>query len=506
MRLTFEDIIREVERLLRTENVPYTAYDLMSITYGAVSDLTTLKPVLIKRYWFNSKINKQRYLLPPDVRQVLNVWYKPANASFLLESGVDINGNKYFAVLGSSNWQGWSQKGKLKWVVREGGRASPYPYSVLFSLQPFNTTIGTGGAGADEGFSPLWRGRVPRNGDFTPLRYVGEPYRPDDDFELGMGNFSGDLFTESVYLYIDPQFDLTDAPPSNFFLEEGTIIEELEDWVELEPIGSEASFPSNALTDSPILDQMNNRAYAVYGRELVLQFPVKKHGFRNILVEAVCSFNRPLRFVKPETDTGINRRYLRLLVVMTLRRVLEATVGTGAIEWISQLLREEATLLETIPSEIEYLNQPTYGASILPYRGSRHQEPRGLTPPEKHLQHYEWDIHRLGYWRPIFRFRNYLLENALAIPTEGVNAPCKVEFADGKVQETYCRLVKVSPFLDEFHILLNVSLGEGNIVRIRLPQRFNIYLQPTTTVLIGSNNIPIQANITEREESEMFEV
>lgn len=499
MRLTFEDIIREVERLLRIENVPYTFYDLMAITYGAVSDLTTLKPVLVKRYWLNSKINKQRYLLPPDVRQVLNVWYKPANASFLRETGTDMSGNKYFRVVGSSDWQGWSKKGELKWFVKSGGKSSPYPYTVKFSTSPFSATIGFGGMDNETDSTPLWRGRVPKNGDFVPPRFMGEPYRSDDDFELGMGDFLGDAFTSGIYLYVDPQYDLTNAPPSDYYLEEGTILEENESWVELEPIGSEATFPSNALTDSPILDQTNNRAYAVYGRELVLQFPAKKHGFRNILVEAVCTFNRPLRFVKPETDTGINRLYLRLLVVMTLRRVLEATVGTGAIEWISQLLREEAALLQTIPSELEHINQPTYGASILPYRGTR-------TTEAQSKYHTEWDMHRLGYWRPVFRFRNFVLNNALSVPTEGVLSPCKIVFNDGKVQDTVCRLLKISPTLDEFHTLLNVSLEQGNVVRVRLPQKLSPHIQGTTVVVIGSNNIPVEADISPKEESEMFEV
>lgn len=484
--LKIRDVVQEVIRLLRQENIPYTVQDLVYIVSAAALDLTNLKPVLVKRFWLNSKYNKQRYYLPPEIRQVLSVWYKPSNASFL--TGHSSTPQKFFTVLGDPNWNGWDEKGELVWYVKSGGKASPKPYKVKFQTSPFNTTIGVG-----TGNSVAWRSKTPVDALPIPRQSTCAPYVSDDDFELGLGGWNGDITHDSTFLYVDPEFDMINVPPYEFDLlndvVEGTIVEEDKGWIELEPIGAtEAFFPSNALTDSPILDQRNHRAYGVFGTTLVIQYPIRKNGFRNIMVEAVCTFPEDINCCTLDTDTGLSTRYLRLLVVMSLRRVLEATIGQGAMDWIVQLLKEEQLLLQTIPSEMEYLNQPMYGASILPYGSGKY------TPSTK--DHEDWDFVRLGYWKPTFQVKDFDLNTLATLPFDLVSFPGVIVYNDGTEFPTIVGVYQPTPFLKFIRILIDRRKGFSDILEIRTPTTTSNYFPNPSFAQMGSYNVPINPTLT----------
>lgn len=491
MTLFLRDVVAEVSRMLRTENIPYSVQDLLLIAAGATSDLTNLKPVLIKRFWLNSKMHKQRYALPPEVRQVLSVWYKPANASFVVNTQTN---PKRFVVVGTPEWAGWDEKGTLVWYIKSGGLSSPKPYKVKFQTSPFNTTAGSAGSALMEDLDNLWRGRTPRDGEGVPYRLRCAALNMADDFERSIGAFNADQIIDYFPLYVDPEFNMSYAPTYDFYNYRGTIVEEDKGWIELEPVGAtEAFFPSNALTDSPVLE--NQRCYGVFGNQLVIQYPIEKHGYKNIMVEAVCHFALDRLCCNLDTDTGLNPRYLRLLVVMTLRRALEATLGQAAIDWITQLLKEEQQLLQLIPSEIEYLNQVGYGASILPYSANKYK------PSTEN--HEEWDFQRLGYWSGVFRRKSYALQNAINVPVETLYMPAIVEFTENRKQDTIVGVKKITPFFDELFVLLNITIPENEIVRIRVPQKYSAMFPTNTSILVGSTNIPVVANINLEEERNM---
>lgn len=483
MTIKLRDIVQEVVRLLRQESVPFTIQDLVYIAAAAVLDLTTLKPVLVKRFWLNSKYNKQRYYLPPEIRQVLSVWYKPSNASFVIgHNGLPFN---YLNVVGEPGWNAWDEKGTLIWYVKGGQKASPRPYKVKYQTSPFITTIGVGSG--EEAVS--WRGRTPEDAYPIPRQHRCAPYQSDDDFELGLGGANGDLLIDTTFLYIDPNIDMDLYHPPYLFepltnTMEGTIVEEDKGWIELEPIGAtEAYFPSNALTDSPILDQRNHRAYGVFGNTLVIQYPIRKNGYKNIMVEAVCVFPENINCCVLDSDTGLNSRYLRLLVVMTLRRVLEATVGQGAIDWITQLLKEEQVLLQTIPSEMEYLNQPMYGASILPYSANRY------APSTE--SHEEWDFVRLGYWKPTFRSEEFILTTTASLPLSLFSFPIQIVYSDNIVFETVAAVAQPHPFFKVMRILVDRRRSYDDIIKIRVPEVLSSFFPDPSTVQMGSNAVPI---------------
>ncbi|MEM2049562.1 MAG: hypothetical protein QXZ11_00380 [Thermoproteota archaeon] len=488
MTIKLRDIVQEVVRLLRQESIPFTIQDLVYIAAAAVLDLTTLKPVLVKRFWLNSKYNKQRYYLPPEIRQVLSVWYKPSNASFL--TGHNETPSKYFTVIGDPNWNGWDTKGELVWYVKSGSKASPKPYKVKFQTSPFNTTAGLG-----SGAELAWRSRTPTDAYPVPRQHRCAPYQPEDDFELGMGGWNGDIIIDNTFLYVDPEFDMSNTPPYQFDLlngvVEGTIVEEDKGWIELEPIGAtEAFFPSNALTDSPILDQRNHRAYGVFGNTLVIQYPIRKNGYKNIMIEAVCIFPENINCCVLDSDTGLNSRYLRLLVVMTLRRALEATIGQGAIDWITQLLKEEQMLLQAIPSEMEYLNQPMYGASILPYGSGKYE------PSTK--DHEDWDFVRLGYWKPTFRIQDFDLNTTATLPIDLASFPALIVYNDGTEFPTTAGVYQPHPFFRFIRLLIDQRRDFSDIVQILTPPSTAPYFPspPQPTAQMGSNSVPIYPGLS----------
>lgn len=479
--IKIKDIVNEVIRFLRQENIPFTVEDLVFIAAQSVLDLTTLKPVLVKRFWLNSKYNKQRYYLPPEIRQVLSVWYKPSNASFLIgHYGLPDN---YFVVLGSPEWNGWDKKGTLVWFIKSGQGASPKPYKVKFQTSPFGTTIDIGSGNE----AIAWRSRTPEDAFPIPRQHRCAPYRSDDDFELGLGGENGDLLIDTTFLYIHPSFDVElNHPPYQFDpiegIVEGTIVEEDNGWIELEPIGAtEAYFPSNALTDSPVLS--NDRGYGVFGNVLVIQYPIRKNGFRNIMVEAVCVFPEQLRCCTLQTDTGISTRYLRLLIVMTLRRVLESTIGQGGMEWILQLLKEEQLLLETVPTEMSYLNQPMYGASILPYGTKRYM------PSTEN--HEEWDFVRLGYWKPTYRSEEFMLSTTANLPSSTYAFPIQIVYNDKKVFNTVGGVRQTNPFTKWMKMIVDKRRSYNDNVEIRVPKEVSSFFPDGSYVVMGGNNVPI---------------
>lgn len=488
MTIKIRDIVSEVVRLLRAENIPFSVQDIVMVASGAVSDLTNLKPVLVRRFWFNSKLYKQRYWLPPEVRQVLSVWYKPANASFVV--GTQDN-PKAFLVVGDSNWAGWDDKGELVWYVKSGQLASPKPYKVKFSKTAFTTTSSLEKTAVD--FNNLWRSRPPKDAEGIPFRTRCGGFVDADDFERSIGGYTGDAFPPYYLLYIDPQFDIIyQSPPFDFFAFEGTIVEEDKGWIELEPIGSEAYFPSNALTDSPVLE--NLRGYGVFGNVLVIQYPIRKHGYKNIMVEAVCHFPIDIECVSLDTDTGLNPRFLRLLVVMTLRRVLEATVGSAASDWIGQLIAEESRLMEGIPSEVHYINQSGYGASILPYRAGHYK------PSTEN--HEEWDFQRLGYWKPSFRWRSFIHNNPTTFSSSWQYMPVVVHLKDGGKQDTVAGVRQVG-MLKEMSFLWNMGIKGDEVLEIHVPERYLLWFPITATVRIDGYDIPVRPSLRLSEERRM---
>ena len=325
--MTIRELRDAVRRNLRTENLPITDAQIDDFIMEVIADLSEDYDLLTHMYSFDTRRDIFSYRLPPEVKRVLYVFYRPsATATFSLIT--DINGNEITVRENLLN-RGWNPRGTFRW--RYNGRTYFADYEIIDDRRlrfiPYSSS----------------------DGNVEPPQ-MNTPNRRRRPFYIRKRSVERWAKQRGSNALPYPERDLyppyTEIVFRPFSADTITISEEA-DWVQVHPTTpAELGVMGGEFLGIPNENYVfsTDRFEGVYR----LWFMADKDGENNLMVYTINRFTIPNTYDPNAFTVPEQMRYRRLIVVIAVKRILTAFMGEEAMSWINLLTSEETLLRKAV--------------------------------------------------------------------------------------------------------------------------------------------------------------